>query len=141
MLEITKNYENLSDFDIGRQVLRAIALNPESREPSRIQAAIALIRSVEIGQDLPVHVREGREVSTIAEERKKLAGMSKEEIAAEYEYLMSEEYRLAELRKKPPADAITTIRIKKREAERRENMSAEELAKECKRLNDETYGR
>jgi transcriptional regulator with XRE-family HTH domain len=84
VLEITKSYENLSDFELGRQVLRAIALDPEKRDASRIQAAIALIRSVEIGQDLPQHVREGREQSPIAQERKKLEGLSAEELAKLY---------------------------------------------------------
>lgn len=84
VLEITKNYENLSDFELGRNVLRSIALDPEKRDASRIQAAIALIRSVEIGQDLPKHVREGKEVTTLEQERKSLEGLSLEELAREY---------------------------------------------------------
>lgn len=84
VLEITKSYENLSDFELGRQVLRAIALDPDKRDASRIQAAIALIRSVEIGQDLPKHVREGKEVTTLEQERKSLEGLSLEELAREY---------------------------------------------------------
>lgn len=84
VLEITKNYENLSDFQVGRTVLRAIALDPDKRDSSRIQASIALIRSVEIGQDLPKHVREGKEEASLASERKKLEGMSAEELAREY---------------------------------------------------------
>jgi transcriptional regulator with XRE-family HTH domain len=84
VLEITKSYENLSDFELGRQVLRAIALDPEKREASRIQAAIALIRSVEIGNDLPKHVREGREQTSLKEERRKLEGLSAEELARLY---------------------------------------------------------
>jgi hypothetical protein len=53
--------------------------------------------------------------------------LSPEEIAAEYKYLMSQEYRIAELEKKSPKDAIATIRIEKREAEKLEGLSAEEL--------------
>jgi transcriptional regulator with XRE-family HTH domain len=87
-LEIAKGYEGLSDFEVGRQVLRAIALNPNIRESSRIQAASMLIRSVEIGHDLPKHVREGQEVTTLASERKKLEGMSAEELAKEYKALI-----------------------------------------------------
>ncbi len=83
-LEITKDYEHLSDFEVGRQVLRAIALNPESREAARIQAASMLIRSVEIGHELPQHIREGKEQSSIAAERKKLEGLSAEELARLY---------------------------------------------------------
>jgi transcriptional regulator with XRE-family HTH domain len=83
-LEITKDYEHLSDFEVGRQVLRAIALNPESREAARIQAASMLIRSVEIGHELPKHVREGKEQSSIAAERKKLEGLSAEELMRLY---------------------------------------------------------
>jgi hypothetical protein len=85
ILEITKDYEHLSDFEVGRKVLRAIALNPNTRDSSRIQASIALIRSVEIGQDLPNHVREGIEEASIASERKKLEGLSAEELAREYQ--------------------------------------------------------
>jgi hypothetical protein len=84
VLEITKNYENLSDFELGRQVLRSIALDPDKRDSSRIQAAIALIRSVEIGQDLPQHVKEGKEEVSMHSERKKLEGLSPEELAREY---------------------------------------------------------
>jgi hypothetical protein len=80
----SEDYDNLSDFELGRQVLRAIALDPDKRDASRIQAAIALIRSVEIGQDLPVHVREGKEVTTLEQERKSLEGLSLEELAREY---------------------------------------------------------
>jgi transcriptional regulator with XRE-family HTH domain len=138
VLEMTKDFEHLSDFEVGRTVLRAIALNPESREASRIQAAMALIRSVEIGQDLPKHIRQGQEKTTLEEEREKLKGLTKEEIAAEYEYLMSAEYRIAELEKKSREDAIATIRIEKRKAERIATMNAEELAQEYKRLLDET---
>jgi len=83
-LSITRDYENLSDFELGRQTLRAIALNPESREAARIQAAMALIRSVEIGQDLPKHIREGREQTSVASERKSLEGLSPEELARLY---------------------------------------------------------
>jgi transcriptional regulator with XRE-family HTH domain len=83
-LSITRDYEHLSDFEVGRKVLRAIALNPESREASRIQAAMALIRSVEIGEDLPKHVREGLEVSSVAQERKSLEGLTPEELARLY---------------------------------------------------------
>ncbi len=129
VFSITRDYENLSNFELGQKVLRAIALNPESREASRIQAAIALIRSVEIEQDLPKHVREGQEKTTLAEELKKLEGLTPEQIAAEYEYLMSAEYRIAQLEKKSPKDAIASIRIEKRKAERLENMNAEELAR------------
>jgi hypothetical protein len=71
VLEITKNYENLSDFELGRNVLRSIALDPEKRDASRIQASIAQIRSVEIAQDLPKHVREGLEETSLKAERKK----------------------------------------------------------------------
>jgi vacuolar-type H+-ATPase subunit I/STV1 len=134
VFSITRDYDNLSNFEVGQKVLRAIALNPESREASRIQAAMALIRSVEIGQDLPKHVREGQEKTTLEEEREKLKGLTKEEIAAEYEYLMSAEYRIAELEKKSPTEAIATIRTEKREAERLKNMNAEELVREYKRL-------
>lgn len=138
--EVTKNLENLSPYNLAMETLRAIVLNPDSRDTSRIQASVALIRCLQIGQDLPVHVREGHDDdSSLAEELKKLEGMSKEEIAAEYEYVMSEEYRLAQLKKKPPAEAIATIRVKKQEAERLENMNAEELAREYKRLIDRTY--
>ncbi len=84
ILELTKDYENLSDFEVGRTVLRAIALDPDKRDTSRIQAAIALVRCVQIGQDLPVHVREGREESSFAKERRSLQGMSAEELAREY---------------------------------------------------------
>jgi transcriptional regulator with XRE-family HTH domain len=83
-LEITKDYEHLSDFDLGRQVLRAIALNPNTRDSSRIQAASMLIRSVEIGHELPRHIREGKEQSSIAAERKKLEGLSAEELMRLY---------------------------------------------------------
>jgi transposase len=84
VLEITKDYEHLSDFEVGRQVLRSIALNPNIREASRIQAASMLIRSVEIGHELPKHVREGKEQSSIAAERKKLEGLSAEELMRLY---------------------------------------------------------
>ncbi len=84
VFEIIKDFENLSDFEVGRKVLRAIALNPESREASRIQAAMALIRSVEIGHDLPQHIREGTEQSSIEAERKKLEGLNAEELARLY---------------------------------------------------------
>jgi hypothetical protein len=140
VMTFTRDFENLSDFEVGRQVLRAIALNPEIRDASRIQAAMALIRTVEIGQDLPQHVREGKEeASSFSDERKRIEGMTPEEIAAEYEYLMSAEYRIAQLEKKSPIEAIATIRLEKREAERLKNMNVEELAKEHKRLIDATY--
>jgi transcriptional regulator with XRE-family HTH domain len=83
-LEITKDYENLSDFEVGRQVLRAIALNPLSRETSRIAAANALLRSVEMGLGLPKHVKEGSEETSIQSERRKLEGLTPEELARLY---------------------------------------------------------
>jgi hypothetical protein len=91
-LEITKGFEAMSDFEVGRQVLRAIALNPESREASRIQAAMALIRSVEIGEDLPKHVRDGLEVSSVAQELKSLEGLSAEELAKLYKAELENTY-------------------------------------------------
>jgi hypothetical protein len=84
VFDITRDFEHWSDFEVGRQTLRAIALNPESREAARIQAAMALIRSVEIGQDLPKHIREGREQTTVASERKSLEGLSPEVLARLY---------------------------------------------------------
>jgi hypothetical protein len=49
-----------------------------------------LIRSVEIGHELPKRVREGQEVSSMKEERKKLEGMSAEELVREYKALLEE---------------------------------------------------
>jgi hypothetical protein len=40
---------------------------------------------VEIAQDLPKHVREGKEEASIISERKKLEGLSAEELAREYQ--------------------------------------------------------
>ena len=45
---------------------------------------MALIRTVEIGQDLPKHIREGREQISVASERKSLEGLSPEELARLY---------------------------------------------------------
>jgi hypothetical protein len=45
---------------------------------------MALIRSVEIGHDLPQHIREGTEQSSIEAERKKLEGLNAEELARLY---------------------------------------------------------
>jgi transcriptional regulator with XRE-family HTH domain len=84
VFDITRDFEHWSDFEVGRQTLRAIALNPEAREASRIQAAMALIRTVEIGQDLPKHIREGREQTSVASERKSLDGLSPEVLARLY---------------------------------------------------------
>jgi transcriptional regulator with XRE-family HTH domain len=125
--EATKNLKGLSPYNLAMEALQAIIINPDSRESSRIQASVALVRCLQIGQDLPKHIREGQEVSSMEEERKKLESLSPEEIAAEYKYLMSQEYRIAELEKKSPKDAIATIRIEKREAEKLEGLSAEEL--------------
>jgi hypothetical protein len=65
-------------------VADAIAVDPEKRDSTRIQAAIGLIRSVEIGNDLPKHVREGLEETSLKAERKKLEGLSAEELARLY---------------------------------------------------------
>jgi transcriptional regulator with XRE-family HTH domain len=138
VFEITKDYEHLSDFEVGRQVLRAIALNPESREAARIQASIALIRSVEIGHDLPRHIREGKEESSLQAEREKLKGLSPEELAKEYKRIMSIEYQLEQLKKKTPEEVVALDRLKTREREKLESMNAEELAREYKRILDES---
>jgi hypothetical protein len=80
-----EDLSDLSDFQLARQVLRGMAQNPDTRDASRIQASLALARLVQLEAELPKHVLEGKEQSSIASERKKLEGLSAEELAREYQ--------------------------------------------------------
>ena len=109
--------------------MQGLALDPNTRDSTRISAAIALIRSVEIGHELPQHIREGKENSSLQAEREKLKGLSPEELAKEYKRVMSVEYQLEKLKQKTPEEVVDLDRLKTRKDEKLKGMNAEELAR------------
>ena len=82
--------EELSDFQLARKVLREIALDENLRDATRLQAALGLLRLPAMKAEIPKHLLEDREQTTMASERKKYEGMSAEELAKEYKALIEE---------------------------------------------------
>jgi transposase len=76
--------EELSDFQLARRTLREIINDTECSDAVRLQATLGLLKLVPMKAELPKHVLEDQEQTSLQAERKKLEGMSVEELAKEY---------------------------------------------------------
>ncbi len=74
----------LSDFQLVRRTLRSLISDPDVSSAVRLKAALGLMRLVPLKAKLPKHVLEDSEVSSLKAERRKLEGLTAEELARLY---------------------------------------------------------
>lgn len=80
---------NLSDLDLARTTLRAIALKPHKKGATAgIGASLGLMRLVQMQADMPSHIIDGVIDVTIEDERKQLKEKSPADLAREYTELL-----------------------------------------------------
>jgi|688.fasta_scaffold781116_2 hypothetical protein len=84
-----QNKSNLSDLELARDTLRAIALRPHKKGATAgIGASLGLMRLVQMQADLPNHVIDGVIDVTVEDERKQLKEKSPADLAREYKELL-----------------------------------------------------
>jgi hypothetical protein len=83
---------NLTNFQLAEKTLRAIASDEDQPGAVRVQACLGLMRLIQMQVELPKHILEGKEQDSVASERKKLEGMSAEELAREYKAMIDGTY-------------------------------------------------
>ncbi|HEY9644459.1 MAG TPA: hypothetical protein V6C57_28445 [Coleofasciculaceae cyanobacterium] len=77
--------DNASDFQLARRVLRSIARNPSQEGASvGVQAAVGLMKLIQLRAEMPKHILEESEDVTIEDERNNIKDVPPSEVARRY---------------------------------------------------------